>query len=297
LLEVFFDDQEMVDFFQRLIGYVLLGKPDEDILVIPYGNGANGKSTVLGAIREVLGAHARMSGADTFLAAQGATNAGGAREDVLRLRGARFVYVTEPDEGSELKEGMVKSMTGGEPMPARGLYAKHTIEVVPTWTTFMPTNHRPVIKGDDNAIWRRLLPLPFTRNFETDQEVTKDPDRGSRLREEWSGILRWCVIGAARYLERGLAPPATVRGARDAYRADMDLLADWLAECCEEGPALEATTAELWASWEAFARGRGELLFLRSSRALGRRLANRFKAGKVGGQRGFRGLRVVQGAL
>ena len=298
LMDVFFDDAEQVAFFQRLIGYTILGRPDEDLLIIPYGNGANGKSTVLGAIRIVLGGHARMSSAETFLTAQGAGGgAGGAREDVLRLRGARMVYVTEPDEGSELKEGMVKSMTGGEPMPARGLYAKHTIEVTPTWTTFMPTNHRPIIKGDDNAIWRRLLPVPFTRNFETDTLVEKDPDRAQRLLEEASGILRWCVLGAARYLEQGLNPPPKIKGARDAYRTDMDLLADWLAECCEEGPQHHASSADLWASWEAFARGRGEIGFLRSSRALGRRLANRFEPCKVGGHRGFKGLKVVAGEL
>lgn len=295
--DVFFGDDEMIGFFQRLIGYSLLGKPDEDVLVIPYGTGANGKSTVLGAIREALGGHAKMANADTFLSTGAAGgNPGAAREDVLRLRGARFVYVSEPDEGSELREGLVKSMTGGEPLPARGLYSKITVEVAPTWVAFMPTNHLPIVKGDDHAIWRRLLPVPFERNFDLDLTVVKDPDRGEKLKAEAKGILAWCVRGALAYQKEGLRPPAEVRKARDSYRSDMDLLEEWLSECCEIGPGFVETNARLWASWEAFAKARGELRFISSAKSLGRRLESKGFQGvnNIAGLRGKgrRGIRV-----
>jgi P4 family phage/plasmid primase-like protien len=271
--DVFFGDADQIEFFQRLVGYSLLGKPDEDVLAIPYGSGSNGKSTVLGAIRDALGEHAKMASSETFLSSgMGGGNAGAAREDVLRLRGARFVYVSEPDEGSELREGLIKSMTGGEPLPARGLYSKTTVEVAPTWVAFMPTNHRPIVKGDDHAIWRRLLPVPFTRNFDQDLTVVKDPDRAEKLAAEARGILAWCVRGALAYRKDGLQPPATVRKAREDYKSDMDLLGEWLDECCELGPNQVDSNARLWASWEAFAKARGELRFIASAKSLGRRL-------------------------
>ena len=271
--DVFFGDADMIGFFQRLVGYSLLGKPDEDVLAIPYGSGSNGKSTVLGAIRDALGEHAKMASADTFLSSGAAGgNAGAAREDVLRLRGARFVYVSEPDEGSELREGLIKSMTGGEPLPARGLYSKTTVEVAPTWVAFMPTNHRPIVKGDDHAIWRRLLPVPFTRNFDQDLTLTKDPDRAEKLAAEAAGILAWCVRGALAYQKDGLQPPAAVRKARDDYKSDMDLLGEWLDECCEVGPNHVESNARLWASWEAFAKARGELRLVPTLKQLNRRL-------------------------
>lgn len=274
--DVFFGDADMIGFFQRLVGYSLLGRPDEDVLAIPYGSGSNGKSTVLGAIRDALGEHAKMASADTFLSSGAAGgNAGAAREDVLRLRGARFVYVSEPDEGSELREGLIKSMTGGEPLPARGLYSKTTVEVAPTWVAFMPTNHRPIVKGDDHAIWRRLLPVPFTRNFDQDLTLTKDPDRAAKLAAEARGILTWCVRGALAYQKAGLQPPGAVRKARDDYKSDMDLLAEWMDECCEVGPSHVETNARLWASWEAFAKARGELRFIASAKSLGRRLQSK----------------------
>lgn len=297
--DVFFGDADMIGFFQRLVGYSLLGKPDEDVLAIPYGSGSNGKSTVLGAIRDALGEHAKMASADTFLSSGAAGgNAGAAREDVLRLRGARFVYVSEPDEGSELREGLIKSMTGGEPLPARGLYSKTTVEVAPTWVAFMPTNHRPIVKGDDHAIWRRLLPVPFTRNFDQDLTLTKDPDRAEKLAAEAAGILAWCVRGALAYQKDGLQPPAAVRKARDDYKSDMDLLGEWMDECCEIGPNFVESNARLWASWEAFAKARGELRFIASAKSLGRRLQSkglevvRDTAGLRG--RGHVGIRVRQ---
>ena len=297
--DVFFGDADMIGFFQRLVGYSLLGKPDEDVLAIPYGSGSNGKSTVLGAIRDALGEHAKMASADTFLSSGAAGgNAGAAREDVLRLRGARFVYVSEPDEGSELREGLIKSMTGGEPLPARGLYSKTTVEVAPTWVAFMPTNHRPIVKGDDHAIWRRLLPVPFTRNFDQDLTLTKDPDRAEKLAAEAQGILAWCVRGALAYQKDGLQPPAAVRKARDDYKSDMDLLGEWMDECCEIGPNFVESNARLWASWEAFAKARGELRFIASAKSLGRRLQSkglevvRDTAGLRG--RGHVGIRVRQ---
>lgn len=297
--DVFFGDADMIGFFQRLVGYSLLGRPDEDVLAIPYGSGSNGKSTVLGAIRDALGEHAKMASADTFLSSGAAGgNAGAAREDVLRLRGARFVYVSEPDEGSELREGLIKSMTGGERLPARGLYSKTTVEVAPTWVAFMPTNHRPIVKGDDHAIWRRLLPVPFTRNFDQDLTVVKDPDRAEKLAAEARGILAWCVRGALAYQATGLQSPGAVRQARDDYRSDMDLLAEWLEECCDVGPHYVESNARLWASWEAFARSRGELRYLATSKALTRRLDGRFDPLKnvpgVDGKRGRgrRGVRV-----
>ncbi|MFN3543739.1 MAG: phage/plasmid primase, P4 family [Thiobacillus sp.] len=295
--DVFFGDADMIGFFQRLVGYSLLGKPDEDVLAIPYGSGSNGKSTVLGAIRDALGEHAKMASADTFLSSGAAGgNAGAAREDVLRLRGARFVYVSEPDEGSELREGLIKSMTGGEPLPARGLYSKTTVEVAPTWVAFMPTNHRPIVKGDDHAIWRRLLPVPFTRNFDQDLTLTKDPDRAEKLAAEAAGILAWCVRGALAYRKNGLQPPAAVRKARDDYKSDMDLLGEWLDECCEVGPGHVESNARLWASWEAFAKARGELRFIASAKSLGRRLQAKGMEPVMNTYglrgRGLRGLRV-----
>ncbi|MCW3678891.1 DNA primase, partial [Burkholderia cenocepacia] len=111
-------------------------------------------------------------------------------------------------------EGLIKAMTGGDPIPARGLWSKTTIEVVPTWVAFMPTNHKPIVKGDDHAIWRRLMLVPFERNFDKDATIKKDPSRAERLAAELPGVLAWCVRGALAYQQHGLRPTSSVAAAR-----------------------------------------------------------------------------------
>ncbi|MDE1971161.1 MAG: PriCT-2 domain-containing protein [Patescibacteria group bacterium] len=294
--DAFFGDAEMVSFFQRLIGYSILGKPTEDFIVIPFGSGSNGKSTIFNAIRAALGDHARTANVDTFVTNGNAASAGGAREDVLRLRGSRFVTVSEPEEGAELRESLIKAMTGGEAIPARGLYSRTTTEVVPSWTVFMPTNHKPIVKGDDHGIWRRLLMIPFTRNYDHDLTVVKDLNLAEKLLLEAPGILAWAVRGAIEYQRIGLCPPASVRASREAYKVDMDLLAEWLDECCEVSKEHLETNAKIWASWEAFAKAKGELRFISSNKLLSRKLQSRgfelFQNNFGIRGRGFCGLRV-----
>ncbi|MHA3063105.1 phage/plasmid primase, P4 family [Acinetobacter sp. ANC 4641] len=298
VLDAFFGDQEMADFFRRLMGYAILGNPKENLIVIPFGDGSNGKSTVLTTIYKALGDYAKMTPAETFLG-DGRANAGGAREDLLRLRGARFVYVGEPDENKELKEGLVKSMTGGESIIARGLYSKASIEFTPTWTVVMPTNHKPIIKGGDHGIWRRLMMVPFTRNYDKDPNVKKDPSRSEKLLAELPGVLAWLVRGALEYQEQGLDEPKKTKQARDEYRDEMDLLKDWISECCEVGDpeTISDLSANLWDSWQQYALRKGELRYIPTARSLGRRLSARFSTAKgKNGARKMLGIRVRESA-
>jgi P4 family phage/plasmid primase-like protien len=280
--EVFSDDESMASFFQRLIGYAAIGEPVEDVMVIAHGNGSNGKSTVLGTVREAFGSYARAADAGTFVGDGRSGSAGGPREDLLRLKGARFVYVSEPDEQGELKEGSVKGMTGGDAVPARGVHGKDTVEFDPTWVAFMPTNHKPIVKGSDHGIWRRLVLLPFLRNFDDEGNV-KDENLKQKLKGEMEGVLTWIVEGAQAYLAQGLGQPGAVRAARDQYRSQMDLLSEWMDECCITGPECSESIKNLWISWESWARERGMLHYIKSSIALGRRLDQRYPAERTGG--------------
>lgn len=292
--EVFSGDEEMAEFFQRLVGYSASGKPVQQLLVIPFGSGANGKSTVLNAIRRALGGYARSADASSFVSdGKSAASAGGARGDLVRLSGSRFVYVSEPDEGGELREGTVKSLTGDDAISARELYSKTTIEIEPTWTMWMPTNHRPIIKGTDLGIWRRICLLPFSRNFEKDPHIKRDLNLADKLAAETAGILAWIVRGYQAYLVGGLKEPEAVTSAKGAYKNSMDTMAGWLNECCDIGSGLVTSHSDLWASWEQYARRNGMLTYCKSSIALSRRLEGRFERGPTtGGMLRWAGIRV-----
>lgn len=294
LQDIFANDGELIHYMQKLIGYSVLANPIESLFVIMYGDGSNGKSTFINTIRDVLGHHAKVANSETFLGTA-ANSSGSPREDILRLMGSRVVTITEPDEGGVLREGLVKAMTGGEALPARAAYGRTTVEVKPTWTAFMPTNHKPIIKGTDHGIWRRLVLVPFVVNFDNHPTIKKDPERMAKLKAEYSGILSWIVQGALMYQKEGLKAPKVIEDARNEYKEDMDLLADWVAECCTVGNGEIATNRELWASWEAYARANGEVKYISSSRALAKRLSTKFEPIKNIGKeylRGFKGISV-----
>ena len=293
LRDVFFGDEELIEYFLRLLGYSIIGDPTEDIMVIAHGNGSNGKSTVFGAIRNVLGSYAKSADAATFVSDTKSAGGGGPREDLLRLHGARFVYVNEPDENGELREGMVKSLSGGDSITARGLFARSSVEFEASFVAFMPTNHKPIVKGGDNGIWRRLVLIPFLRNFENDPEVEKDPNLAEKLAAETEGLLALIVLAARAYQAHGLSQPVVVRKAREEYRSQMDILSEWLEERCEFDAAYSETVTNLWKSWESFAKERGVLRYVSSSMALGKRLEQRFPTIKTtGGRREKAGLRL-----
>jgi putative DNA primase/helicase len=286
-------DKSMVEFLQVLAGYILSGNPKQDIMVMPYGTGSNGKGTQWNAIRKTLGDYAKSAQPESFMESTGGNGGGGAREDLLRLRGARLVYVAEPEEGSELKEGLVKSMTGGDAITARGLYAKETITFEPTWTIVMPTNHKPIIKGSDNGIWRRVAPLPYLKSYKAEDGNPPDPNFREKVALEGPGILNWMLAGFARYQSQGLVLPEKVRSATEAYRSNMDLLAEWLDEKCEVGDGYKEESQRLWLSWQDYARDRGVLRYIGSAVSLGRRLDQRFPAAKgSGGTRVRLGIRL-----
>jgi P4 family phage/plasmid primase-like protien len=292
VMDAFYDDAEMAGFLQRLVGYALLGRPErEEIMVIPEGHGANGKSTIFNAIHHALGDYSRFCSAETFIG-QNSNSGSSPREDVLRLSGSRFVYVTELEDSGALRESVVKSMTGGEAIPARGLFSKNTVEVTPTWVVFMPTNHLPIIRSEDDGIWRKIIVLPFERSFIKDPNIVPDTRRKEKVRAEAAGILRWAVEGARMYLKDGLRIPQKVKDKNAAYRQNSDVLGEWIETSFAVDGGLFASNSELWSSWEAWSRANGKANLIKSANALSRRLSSRgFAAGVHPAKgRGFGGL-------
>jgi len=235
-------DQEMVGFIQRVLGYCLTGSTREQCLFILYGNGSNGKSTFLDTVRTVLGDYAKHSRAETFMR----DRSGGIPNDVAALRGHRLVTCSEPEQGAQLDESLIKEMTGDAAMEARFMRAEF-FTFTPTFKVLMATNHRPVIRGTDHGIWRRIRLVPFTQTIE-DHE--KDRDLGKKLEAERDAILAWCVEGARLWAQDGLVLPDAVRDATEEYRSDMDMLADFISEkCVPHGVATNTTIYKAFAEW------------------------------------------------
>lgn len=257
--DALYDDQDYIDYLQRVLGYATLGNPVEQLMFIALGGGANGKTTIFEAVRYAMGEYATIGRSSTLMAASESTG-GAPREDILRLAGKRFVLTEELDDRGVLNEALVKQLTGGAEFVARGMFETKSSMFKPTWVSVLTANWAPTIRGTDVGIWRRIQVLPFTRNLLTDPSITVDKHLPSKLRHESQGILRWLLQGARAYGERGLGEvPSVVDKATREYRGKMDLISQWANACLTFGPDEHAADLELFVSWSAWANARGSL--------------------------------------
>ncbi len=235
----------MVVFLQRAFGYAVTGATKEQCLFILWGGGANGKSTLLNLVKEVLGNYALNTPIETLLA----KNRGGdIPTDVARLDGPRFVTASEVDRGRRLAESLVKELTGKDTISARFLYGEY-FDFKPQFKLFLSTNNKPVIRGADDAIWRRLNMIKFNVQFGEGKDFPQDKDLEDKLRAEAPGILAWLVRGCLYWQQEGLGRPEEVTAANAEYRAEMDVLAEFIEDCCLVAPGLSATAQEIYSAY------------------------------------------------
>jgi putative DNA primase/helicase len=247
-------DTELRAFTQRGIGYSLTGATIEEVLFFAFGPTATGKSTLLAAVCAALGDYAATADFDTFLVQNRA--GGTARSDIARLAGRRFVVSLEVDDGAKLASALVKQLTGGDTVAARFLY-REAFEFLPTAKLWLAANARPRVADDDDAIWRRILQLPFDQQIPVDE---RDPQVKARLRDPADAgpaILAWAVAGCLAWQREGLGVPSAVRETTAAYRQEMDPLHDFLDDCCVIHPDAWASSGALWTAYQDWAKESG----------------------------------------
>lgn len=275
LTDVLDDDEELEDFVQRLAGYSLTADTREQIVTFAYGTGQNGKTTLLNVLLELLGEYGMQTPTETLLVRR----TDGIPNDIARLRGARLVAATEVEENRRLSEALVKQLTGGDRISARFMRGEW-FDFTPSFKIFLATNHKPVIRGTDHAIWRRIRLIPFTVTIPDDQ---KDPDLPKKLKRELPGILNWALQGCLAWQSDGLPMPERVETATSAYRSEMDVLSDWLSDRCVIEEDAECYAGELYQSYKNWCEAVGEKP--RSQKWLGLRL----------GERGFQSIKGSKG--
>ena len=225
LNDIFGGDKGLINYVQKAVGYSLSGSTQEQCAFFCYGTGKNGKSTFLETISDALGDYATNIQPETIMVKPG-TN--GPTSDIARLKGARFVTCSEPNEGVRLNEGLIKQLTGGDKVTASRKF-ENEFEFYPEFKLWMSTNHKPVIRGTDVGIWRRICLIPFTVCIPDDKV---DKRLKYKLERELPGILKWAVDGCLMWQREGLEQPDAVKQATAEYRSEMDVISAFIAECC-----------------------------------------------------------------
>lgn len=231
---IFADDTDLIGFIQRLIGCALIGEQREHLLPVFYGSGANGKSVFINAIMHALGDYAGSAAPGLFMASRNERHS----TELADLFGLRLVVLAETRDGAKLDECLVKSLTGGDMIKARRM-REDFWEFKPSHLPVIVSNHRPVVRGTDHGIWRRLRLVPFNVTIPTEQQ---DNNLTNRLQREAPAILQWLVEGCLEWHRNGLDEPDSVRLATQEYRAESDVLGRWFEECGVKLTGLNETT-------------------------------------------------------
>ena len=296
ILEVFSGDNEMVAFIQRAVGWSLTGVVEERALFFLFGEkGKNGKSTLIETLMNLLGTcgetsfgYARKVTADTFMKSR---NHDDNQRKAATLAGPRFICTSEVSEEQRLNEQLIKDITGGDTLEARKLY-QEAFTFKPQFKAWMYGNHKPEIRGTDDAIWSRVKLIPFEVSF-AGREDTKLP---TKLKEELPGILNWALRGCLDWQRQGLNPPTKVKVATQTYREEMDMFGPFIRECCVVSPDASVWAKELRVAYQSWCADNG--VKEESQHKLGRYLTSKgLRADMAGGGRVRRigiGLRLLE---
>jgi putative DNA primase/helicase len=270
----------------------LTGHTYERMLMILWGEGHNGKSTLCDLMAEILGPKLfTPCGKETFMKGDRAQQANAASPQLVRLNGARVVVMSETNKNESLNESLVKSITGGDPISVRQLHGQQ-FEFTPTFKLLLPTNHKPSLNSEDGAMRDRVRFLPFFAQFVDREPVPtnpherkRDPTFASALRTtHLNEIFTWVVQGCQRWYKEKLSQvPKRMLSAKQDYLNEMDTVANFLEDCCIQEPDLHCSSSDLYGAYQQWcARNQERKLSLKD---FGVSLKVRFECRKTNGGR------------
>ena len=268
--EIFQGDKQLIDFIHKAVGYTLTGSIREQSMFLTFGDGSNGKSVFLDVLKRLLGDYGANAQVETLLERKH-TSSNGASEDLARLKGVRFVTTGENSQGSKLNEGLIKQMTGGEKITARHLYAEY-FEFYPKFKIWLATNHKPIIRGNDTGIWRRIISIPF--NYKVPKEK-RNKSLIFELEEEMGAILHWAIDGCLKWQKEGLELPNAVNKSNEEYQEELDIITTFLKEYTIEEKGSKVLASKLYKEFDTWATTFNE--WKTSSTIFGRELSKRYK--------------------
>jgi putative DNA primase/helicase len=285
LHEIFQHDEETIRTVQILLGYTLIGEVLDEILIICYGFGANGKSVFNNVISTVLGDYAQAAPSSMLKARK--SDDSSPRNDLAGIKGARYLSFNELQAGDRLDEQVIKAIAGREMISARFLFGEF-FAYKPTFTGWVRTNHRPIITGDEDGIWRRIALIPFNRRFTADEQ---DPQLEKKLLAERDGILGWILEGVRDYLKTGITLSPKIKAEVNSYRKESDVLGEFLEEKTRPAPLKKIEQQDLYRRYQCWCELNG--LKHQSKKSFSQRLKERgYPEGKSGKNRYYVGLEL-----
>jgi P4 family phage/plasmid primase-like protien len=281
---IFNGDFETIFYLQKAVGISLLGDVKEQCFFFCFGRGANGKSVFFETLALLFGSYYQKAPSEMLMLKNQNSSV---PNDIARLKGSRFVVASELQDGLRFNEAVLKNLTGGDSIPARFLY-KEFFEFKPTHKLWIYGNHRPVVRGSDDGVWRRIKLIPFLVQIPVEQRIPL-PELVASLSKELSGILNWALEGLNAYRKEGLKDCKAVREATAGYREESDSLGDFLNDCIEFCQAGETKNEELYPAYQDWCKKTGEYPYN------SRRFCSMMRERGLSDKRGAQGSKIWKG--
>lgn len=252
-LETIFNwNYDIIPYVQRAVGYSLTGDISEQCLFILHGQGENGKSSFIDAVSSMFGDYAQGAAFETFICQKN----NNVRNDLARMPGIRFISAVETSGERRFDEALLKQSTGGDLITTRFLYGEF-FEFRPQFKLWLACNHKPQIRGNDHAIWRRIHLIPFNHRIPQAKRIPKS-EVMEMFRREFSGILNWAIQGCLGWRKNGLQMPDDVKAATNGYRSEMDVVGAFITDCCVTIPGAKVQAGRLYEAYRKWCESSGE---------------------------------------
>jgi len=290
LLDVHQGDESVIEYFNRVVYYALTGKVDQKVFFLLYGATTNnGKSTIINTLMKVFGEYAQTAPA-SLITRKKTDGSDTANDALVRTKGARLISVNEPPRNTPMDEALIKQITGGDTITARGLFQEN-VEFKPTGTLLINTNYLPHVNDKTIFTSDRVKVIPYNKSFSREERDLTVADR-LQTPESLSGILNWILSGKTNYDKIGLdSPPQAVIDATAEYYKDSDYVSRLIEECFTSDPNSKTSNSEIKFASDNWLNQEGINKISQSA------LTNAFKERgfekyKSGGERGIKGIKL-----
>ena len=213
----------------------LIGANKNQTFNVYHGSGSNGKSIIADLMSVTLGEYKGTVPITLVTDVRG--KIGGTSDEVLKLKGVRYAVMQEPSKGVKLNEGIMKELTGGDPIQARGLYSESEI-FEPQFSLVVCTNNLFDIESNDDGTWRRIRKCDFlskfidegeTYNDETPYLFIKDKSLKDKL-PSLAPVFASMLVKRAFETEGIVEDCETVVNASSKYRKGQDHIAAFVSD-------------------------------------------------------------------
>lgn len=240
-------DYENVDCIQRLFGYSLIGNPCEQIMCMLVGDGANGKSTLIGAIQSLLKELTTTVNVEYFMNSSKTSNPEAPSPVAASFKDKLMVFTSEGKANGYLNDSLIKKYIGGGLLTGRKLH-KDLIKFESKFTIFFDTNYLPHFSESGYSMERRVVVIPFPVTFTKERQ---NPNLNKILESSQcqKALLAWLIEGAMKYLNSGLVYTKRVTDAISEYLRNEDTVRMFIEECTYQDNSSRLTFSELYMAY------------------------------------------------